>query len=423
MPAKRQSLNNRYFSVENVKKISENIENDTKKSASSESDQFIKRKDYLIQRLLKNRSLPGIENTEKEDSIDQDKPDIIEIKDTVSVRKHAFQEEFIPLFKTDSKEIKESETGNFDQESPTYYGPYPYDCMQKVTETVIEAFKPIKGATYTNRTVEIAKMKVRLPSKFDKDTRLWRRIQRESYQIRQQLKDKIESTKRHEYFINSKKKNKKIYFVELDENSDSNSEENVKENKKNAGKFDESEEENLSDGTIELESSSDWEMDSKCTQFGKYSKKNINEKQNKKAVKNKSNSKKNRKENEKSINNNSRLTKEESDDDELEMLRKQYRNLRNARNKAMNSIKKNVKDKSSKQMSLEIERKIMNEKITKVRRMIKKLAKKTQKREKSNFKQLAQTKQAKNVNREKKKLKITKQKKNKKNQNQKIMLL
>ncbi|RNA23120.1 hypothetical protein BpHYR1_020208, partial [Brachionus plicatilis] len=374
---KRPNMKNRYFSVENVEQISGINEKEVKKSNLSESDQFLKRKDYLIKRLLRNRILPGTENVDNEDVITKEQPDSNEIHVNKPARSHQFQQDFIPLFKTDSVEKKESEQNLSLELLSNYYGPYPERCMKRVTETIIDAFKPIKGATYTNRAAEIAKMKVQLPSKFDKDTRLWRRIMRESFQVRQELKDKIERFKRHHHLMNSRKKNKKIFFVDLDENSDVE-EVSEKENKKKKKleKFDESDEETLNDSVIPLESSSDSDMDSKYTQFGKYSKKIKNEKQKKKVMKNKNFSRKNQQESAKSIYNNSKLNKEPSNDENLEMLRQQYRSLRNARNKSMNSIKKNVKDKSSKQISLEIERKLMNEKITKVRRMIKKLAKK-----------------------------------------------
>lgn len=404
---KVRSRGNRYFSEENVKKICENSETGVKKTNLTENEQLNRPKDYLIQRLLTNRTLSGIEKDDTEDFLKAEEgSNTVKINVSMPARIQEFQDDFIPLSKIEPEKKKDNNQKiqndqNLDNESKVYNGSYPFECMKKVTETVIEAFKPIQGATFTKRAAEIAKMKAQLPSKFDKDARLWRRIKRETYQIRQQLKNKIENCIRHERLMNSKNKKKKIYFVELSESSDTDFFEEVsnKQKKKTIKeKFDDIEDQNLNDSSSE--SSDDSDMDSKYAQFGKYSKKI--DKQNKKAKNNKNIYRKSEKESSKSNIDNSKLNM----DDELEMLRKQYRSLRKARNRSMNSIKKNVKDKISKQTSLEIDRKIMNDEITQVRRMIKKLTKKSKtkgkKENRSNSAQVSQS-NSQNVNKKVKK--------------------
>ncbi|CAF0710221.1 unnamed protein product [Brachionus calyciflorus] len=404
-PAKRPNMSNRYFSSENLKIIAESKEiADSKKSSNAaESEKFTKRRDYLIKRLLQNRSLPGIEEKNQENSsceeiIPEEESDE-EIKIVNKTRKHDFQDEFIPLFQSGSgqkEKLKNDEEKEKDIDNSFYSGPYPYRCLSKAKEAILEAFRPIPGATYTNRVAEIAKMKINLPSKFDHDKRLWSRIKRETYQIRQQLRDRIETYQRHEARMLAKKSTK-IEFIELDGDSDEDSEENEttvikminSQNKKNKNKhlkFDDDDsdiDENgiLSDDLVQMndENSDESDLDSKCVQFGKYSKqaKNLKKKKNNKFSSGSSSGLKcesvdytpRLKQKNKKNNNN-------IDDDELDLLKLEYRRLRNARNKAMRSIKNKVKDGASKQMSLEIEREIMNEKMTKVRRMIKKLNRK-----------------------------------------------
>ncbi len=287
-----------------------------------ESEAFIKRRDYLLTKLLKAHTLPGLDETP---ILPQKEDEKITIISRPPVRESTFQEEYIPLFaksettdkKSDSSKSTSSETDDdddcdvqivgekkYDPKVNTlekYRGPYPIDCLYRSRRIIIEEFMPNSKATnrsnFFDRRFEILKMKLEVVSKFDKDKRLWNKIRRQTVEKRQEILDKISANdRRFNYYLStlkSPKKNQKIVFT-----TDSDSYEEytkevkpstskdviklVSKKKRNKDEMDtdteDSDEDNEADVInminqpeycINLSDDGD-EEDSKCKQFDKY---------------------------------------------------------------------------------------------------------------------------------------------------------
>ncbi len=258
------SMKNRYFSNENIVPTTSSaddlkaqleksrgliLEDDliaTNQVAQPESEAFVKRRDYLLTKLLKAHTLPGLDETPVLPKIS------VENKSAsrAAARTSTFQDEFIPLFATkpdsNSKKsaLKESSSDSDDDEDDededcdvkivkekaynpklnsleNYRGPYPIDCLYRSRRVIIDEFMPNSKATnrsnFFDRRFEILKMKLEVTSKFDTDNRLRNKIKRESAEKRQEILDKINATdRRFSYFMStlkSPKKNQKMVFA------------------------------------------------------------------------------------------------------------------------------------------------------------------------------------------------------------------
>ena len=260
------SMKNRYFSIENIEKVNEENVASTPQTSSSalESNEFMQRRDYLIKKLLKSRTLPEpdkmdpIESDTIQVSAQADEP----IKLFKPNREHAFQDEFIPLFGNNAdKKRKKAESSDEDdvveisddsessddakkaadvvkrntdykphaKEIQNYQGPYSIKCLTRSRQMLIDEFMTnsttANRSNYIDRRFEILKMKLSIKSKFDNDNRLWNKIRRETAQVRQIIYDRIERRDRRlsNYLDKSTKatpKNKHIVYENVSSDDD-----------------------------------------------------------------------------------------------------------------------------------------------------------------------------------------------------------
>ena len=261
------SMKNRYFSIENIEKVNEKNTAPAPQTSSSalESNEFMERRDYLIKKLLKSRTLP---EPDKVDPIEPDTiPASVQACETVKLfkpnREHAFQDEFIPLFGNNAeKKRKKAESSDEDdlveisddsdssddakkaadvvkrntdynphsKEIQNYQGPYSIKCLTRSRQMLIDEFMTnsttANRSNYIDRRFEILKMKLSIKSKFDNDNRLWNKIRRETAQIRQVIYDRIERRDRKlgHYLNKSTKttttKNKHIVYENVSTDDD-----------------------------------------------------------------------------------------------------------------------------------------------------------------------------------------------------------
>lgn len=249
------SMKNRYFSSENQIQSSQEANNETteepepdkteeqsKEVTTKETPAFLERRDYLLNKLLKAHTLPGLEE-EKSALKETSNSNIDQVPLQKVARKSAFMDDFIPLFgststkrdKPDSSgedeepiknDEKKSESSSSDDEieileeneyNPkvntldNYRGPYSVSCLIRARRTLIEEFLPNSAVTnrsnYFDRRFEILKMKLRIKSKFDKDNRHWNKMRRETALIKQELVEKaLARDRRFQYFMNKSSK-------------------------------------------------------------------------------------------------------------------------------------------------------------------------------------------------------------------------
>ena len=272
-------MKNRYFSVENQVQETQESSNQSDSDINAgvihpddmdpnykketeektESPAFLQRRDYLLKKLMKSQTLPGLEESEAKEKILQESTTIEPINNEFKMtkppaRERKFLDDYIPLFgssvkrkqpeESDDEESKEIEANVKSDSSSSdcdiqiisdkeynpqldtienYRGPYPTECLKRSRRTLIEEFLPNSKATnrsnFFDRRFEILKMKLKIKSKFDKDNRLWNKIRRETAQIKQDVYDRTTARdRRFEYYMNKNiKKNQVIKFSDSDD--------------------------------------------------------------------------------------------------------------------------------------------------------------------------------------------------------------
>jgi hypothetical protein len=286
---------NRYFSVENVNKIGSAQAESVESSSGvvvEESQEFTLRKDYLLQKLFQSRNLPNSEvsgeptkPTAQESASSSDVNKQVNISDETQPqikpdRKHSFQDEFIPLFKE-----KETKPLGLDPKLKPYAGPYPFRCIEAVGKFLKSLLEPNSQhnqyeSNQNLRTCEILKLKLKMPSKFDNDQRLLRMISRDSHEAKQTILDRMAYIDRQlnrqtgassSGNVSLSSSSKIIDLVSSEDESKRKSSTDSREQIEDVICMINNEEEEDDDDEDEDEEDED-EDDSKCVQFGKYSK-------------------------------------------------------------------------------------------------------------------------------------------------------
>ena len=348
-----------------------------------ETDQFLKRKNSLINRLFRSKA----------ENLDE-KPNSGEILAEEKKVESKFFEEYIPLDSEPPKKVVEKISGHRESYDPifdnleNYNGPYSKNCLLKVRRSLIESFKPVtKSTVYTDRTFEILKLKLKIPSKFDGDRKLMNRIrtkQKEhlydvSLKLRLAEKLSVRNLEKSEKFERkpATKPNKHVFMVDEDTDSDNKSfvsdysfDKNEKkivdkfELTKNSDVFFNLYQESVTNleevktkltDESEKDDDDDNDVDSKCRQFDKYSKV-ISKNQNQKSFQS-----------------------------EISEMEQKYREVRDERNKLNKNIKKDKnksKNKNNEDLSKTVSKVEMNVKreelgleMKKIRNNLKKLRK------------------------------------------------
>ena len=116
-------MKSRYFSLENIQTINSNINESKTTTPSSSSttsknepESFTQRRDYLLDKLFKSRTLPDPTNNESSTIIPLDK-EIDSVTNNLAnktVRSSAFQDEYIPLFDLNNKITTSTSTATND---------------------------------------------------------------------------------------------------------------------------------------------------------------------------------------------------------------------------------------------------------------------------------------------------------------------
>jgi hypothetical protein len=264
----------RYFSAEN--KLDEsNQTSSTFSSTTTYVEAFSKQppKDYLMQKLYtprfsSNNQNKSATNTSLPQTSVQKKPDR---------NNSEFQEEFIPL-----KRNVVVEENNEHQTNVKLY-PYPMESIQRVRKHMLELLSENSEhcryeSNQTSRMIEILKLKLNMKSKFDNDQRLRRMIERDKFEAKKSIEDRVKYVDKR---ANLKSAKNKHTVIELSSSSD---EEEEKRAPKIFNKDDEDDErDDIKDimGFIDdedkviclsgdEEESDEVKEDSKCHQYGKY---------------------------------------------------------------------------------------------------------------------------------------------------------
>lgn len=167
-------------------------EESTKSSAASESrgesEEFVRRRDYLMTKLLQSRNLPGETTT----TTPPPPPPLMTLAPTTS-RPSApiFRDEFIPIRFNPPLRIEDT----YEDVNGTRLAPYPSDCIKRAAEHLKFLFSDLSPfvlheSNQAQRTFEIIKLKVGLKSKFDNDAALLRRIERNDYAAIKSIHDR-----------------------------------------------------------------------------------------------------------------------------------------------------------------------------------------------------------------------------------------
>lgn len=428
-------MKSRYFSIEN--KIQETTTETQISNETSEkiSESFKERRDYLIKKLLQSRTLPepATDSTQKStqiapttsDSPNEKKTNQPEDNIAKASRKHSFQDEYIPLFNVDKTEPQlesDNESVVLDEpDSPkrkvynpklntieNYKGPYSMKCLMRTRQYLIDCFKPYSTtysrSNFEDRLFEIVKLKLNIKSKFDDDKKLLKKIRRETALEKEIIYERIESQNRRtkSFQTSTKQKNKHARFVEDSDSDDCIIENEPKKRKKTVVTIDlehsdkEEEEEEESDliqlianqetfEKLDYEDDIDdedfsYDEDSKCIQFGNYSKKK--QKSTKKKVKSSTSSLRREEKETKTTNetqsNTYRLNRvglaatsshylEEETNNQLIELESKYKKLRNQRNKLL---------RKKKGIEINSQRELMSSELKKIRSIMKKIRRK-----------------------------------------------
>ena len=367
----------RYFHFK-IEDANESKDDESKKEeeiqTSKETDAFLRRKNTLLNKIFRSR----VENQ----PINDEATNEIEIKKENDSK---FFEEYIPLDAEPKKNIEvQKKSSKYDPKSSlsSYNGPYSINCLLKVRKSLMESLKP---TVYTDRTLEILKLKLNIPSKFDGDRKLMNRLKCKQREYLYDLSQKIRlanklSGKNFEKNFENKKQNKHTYLKDDDESDDksfvsdySYDKNEVKlENKfelcKNSDVFYNLYQEsvtNLED--IKAASDDDNDADSKCKQFDKYNK---NRKNNKR--------------------------KNETLNDEIEEMEEKYRKIRDERNKLNKNIRKKNKnqkgtstseEKINSKVEMNVKREELVAEMKKIRACLKKLRKNSRHESRKSYKQ------------------------------------
>lgn len=413
-------------------------------SSNNESEQFLQRRDYLFKKLLQSRTLPDATCENAIQTVpDVSLPTKASLQtrkhsfqdEFIPLSKDKTEEN------QERNDIEESESSQndsvmLDESSKrkdynpklntleSYKGPYPIKCLMRTRQYLIDCFKPystvISRSNFESRLFEILKMKMNIRSKFDEDAKLWRKIKRETAIERQLVYDRIESqNRRYKHYMQKLEKpqskhtyiadetsseeettdsdcvfeksvikgandKKKIVEIDLDDDEDEYESNNLIKMISNVDTYENLDyEEDDNDDIESLDTDEkDNDPDSKCVQFGNYSKtKDSNEKNVKssrsglrrKAIAQEKSKK--QKKSTKSQSDQYRIDRiglknsEASHQDETDELTKwelKYKRLRNQRNKLL---------RKKKSIEINTQREFMSTELKKIRKTMKKIRK------------------------------------------------
>ena len=319
----------------------------------------------------------------------QSKPDKIEIEDEQEKKQESkFFEEYIPLDPEPMKfEDKHVEKGSYEPKCNNlinYKGPYPNECLLKARKSLIESFKPVTRSTvYTDRTFEILKLKLKIPSKFEGDRKLMNRIRAKQrdhlYDVNQKIRLAEKLSGKNLEKSEKNKVNKHTFIRDDDDDSDNKSfvsdysfdkndviVEDKFEFNENSNVFFSLYQESAAESVVEVKKkeeeseSEEDDVDSKCKQFDKYSTK-IKTKNIKNSIQS-----------------------------EIVEMEQKYRDIRDERNK-LNKNRKRGKNKKTDETVSKVEMNIKKEELDvemkKIRNCLKKLRKCSRKESKRTYKQ------------------------------------
>lgn len=440
-------MKSRYFSLENIQTINSNINESKTTTPSSSSttsknepESFTQRRDYLLDKLFKSRTLPDPTNNESSTII----PLAKEIDSATNnlanktVRSSAFQDEYIPLFDLNNKTTTSTSTAtNDDTDSnnnnnkkeynpkvntiEAYKGPYSKKCLMRTRQYLIDLFKPYSTlysrSNFEDRLFEILKLKMNIKSKFDNDSKLIRKIKRDTAIEKQNVYDRIDSQNRRvkSYLAKNNKASTSSKHSRFDDNDCDDEDEIIFEKSSKKAKTtplidleqddDEDDDELESNSILNLISNQETyerldfeeeddniafkedDPDSKCIQFGNYLKKNKDNitKPNKKkknstttlsrhsknankAIKQKSDSATNYRIDRTGLKTSNINNKSEPPQpNELNDLELKYKQLRNERNKLL---------RKKKGIEINEKRQLMSNELKSIRRIMKKMRRK-----------------------------------------------
>lgn len=183
---KSSSLQSRYFSLKS------SIENSKDKFV--ESDEFKKRKENLLKRIFSTRGTSENAVATSEETIS--------LKKTIETRKSGSVADFIPIESSSSSSSddddypKNNASNGYNPSEKchdSYNGSYNKASIERVRRVLIEE---LSNKINTNRKYEILKIKLKIPSKFDGDERLLKKLKRINSQKIDYLNDRQRHAKR-----------------------------------------------------------------------------------------------------------------------------------------------------------------------------------------------------------------------------------
>ncbi len=240
----------RYFSLP-----TNNATEKAKGAIFKETTQFLERKESLINRLFKAKSSTGADDdvvilNEPEPLHSVNKPVAVERKQEKPPSEIVFFDDYIPI-ETNATKEKVNCVYDPDIEPTGYTGPYSPNCILKVRKCLIAELNNNRTGNTTNRRLEIAKIKVNIPSKFDNDKKLKRKLGSIESQRKNDFDDRYQRLLKQ----NTKSPKSTKFFDDDDDNNNDN------DNK------------DFDVDVIDLTSTDnevEYLTDSKCTEFEKY---------------------------------------------------------------------------------------------------------------------------------------------------------
>lgn len=206
---KMACMSNRYFSSENIKKLRRDDSEPSSMPSSSrqstgESEEFVRRRDYLMTKLLQTRTLPGEVGNDTRETQANVSPDQLKsttpgpiplmslcvspMSSSSPASSKKFDSDFIPI-RAVSPPLVENLKG-------TRLNPYPAECIRRAADQLKFLFSEnspfaLYESNQNQRTFEIIKLKLGLKSKFENDPVVRRRIERDDFAARKVIEDRV----------------------------------------------------------------------------------------------------------------------------------------------------------------------------------------------------------------------------------------
>lgn len=288
---RRPTKKHRYFAL--MEKATKRQEDERSSKVPEDSAQN-ERLSAILKKLNQARSLPGVdlEVTTTTEATVEETVSLSQPVARLSERKHTFQGDFIPLTVVQPEiellnDIDNPFSDTVDQASSIkvvydrkdYDGPYDLASINRVRQYLFDEFR----TKYIDRQTEILKMKMKIPSRFDEDSRLWRRIKQRTHEAKIKLEqagrvfDRCESKLTGKATRQSSMDKSHLRFEEDDDDVQiidpeaEEDEDDMDSSLENLLKDDSDDVLSLSSNNDDDDDSDSSDQDSKCVQFGKYS--------------------------------------------------------------------------------------------------------------------------------------------------------